>query len=352
MIQILVQIFHIIHQVLVQILVQIFHHIIQIYHQVLVQIFIHSNIPPHYSDLSSGIGANIHSNIPPHYPGSNIGSNLSSNIGSHINTNDFNVHKFDNNLKMHGAKSFPNTANYGHHACERIGSQFINYQMSDGSAGTLIDKNDHENMNPRDHTTTPRDDTTTPHPLEILNEKHAFKSKANAKGKIQKKKKKENIVTRREMLAIDKSQSLIKTDIKLITNGTKDFPDLTYKSKCLIGIGIMNSLHESDQNLSSFHMWQRDSVRSVLTETGGGSKTAYNVAGFLTDDRCRKVKQTQKHDNTPWNRFTLANTSRKGYFVDHKLRQLVDVNIINQKGRMDTATNLIQQFKTAMESHI
>ncbi len=115
----------------------------------------------------------------------------------------------------------------------------------------------------------------------------------------------------------------------------------------------MNSVYETDESLSEFKMGKRNKVREVLQSCGGGSKTSYHPAGFLADHRSCLVKANQQHDaGSDAARFTLADTSRNGYFVDHKIRQLVQTEIINKQSTSDTAKDLVNSFKQAMQEQL
>ncbi len=126
---------------------------------------------------------------------------------------------------------------------------FVNFTSHNGTE-FLFDR--------RDCTPEPTS-ATHMHPLQAINEKHDYKPKADSKGskQVQTRKGNENTKSKKRKKRNPRTVQTVllslKSDIIAIKNGAQ-FSSLAKKNQSMIGIGIMNDVHDNDQDLLLFSM--------------------------------------------------------------------------------------------------
>mmetsp|Transcript_107 Transcript_107/g.153 ORF Transcript_107/g.153 Transcript_107/m.153 type:complete len:554 (-) Transcript_107:140-1801(-) len=169
--------------------------------------------------------------------------------------------------------------------------------------------------------------------LQALNEKLGVKAKPGTKAVPVKKKKEKAKSKKREKRTIEQNTAFVKENIEALMSGKKEFGDLFYTCKSIIGATIVDYLRQHESYDCSA-LSNRMGMRSLLYDIGGGREDSYHFAGFHVDDR-------------------LTLKQGVGYVPDDEIAQLVKVEIIDyEKNNTDTdaakkaiAKNLIGIFR-------
>eukprot|EP01083_Nonionella_stella_P168296 567776_1 len=138
-------------------------------------------------------------------------------------------------------------------------------------------------------------------------------------------------------------EALLRGAVYDIVGGVYAFRELPIVRKAIIGIALMNEIiRGSDNDLKSFPMCHRPTVRAVLVKVGGGKPAQYACSGVLLGNRVRCV---------PLNPF-CDEQILYGYLADPAMIEVVRRNIMKQQDikKKIHCQRVIKCFEDAMKA--